>query len=135
LDDATGCVWNHLLKSRSQQAPKKLISVFMKLHDQGTPVKFVRLDDTSELQKLAKECAKPQEKFLRDIKFEFTGRDMPQRNGKVEQNIALMTQRLRATLNGAKLSEELRKVMWGECIMFLEDVENILQSRSYDEPA
>jgi hypothetical protein len=32
VDDATRCVWNHLLKSKSQ-APKKLIGVFTKLHD------------------------------------------------------------------------------------------------------
>ena len=75
------------------------------------------------------------EKVLRDLQFEFTGRETPQRNGKVERKIAVMTRRMRATLNGAKLNKKYRQVLWGEAIMFLEDVENCLQSRTHDTPA
>ena len=134
VDDATGCTWNKVMKSKAE-APSKLMGLFRKLHDRGNPVSFVRLDDASELRKLAKLCEGSAEKFLRDIKFEFTSRDTPQRNGKVERKLAVMTRRLRAILNAAKLSKELRQVLWGECIMYLEDIENLLQSRMYDEPA
>ena len=80
-------------------------------------------------------CEESKEKHLREIKFEFTGRDTPQRNGKVERKIAGMTRRIKATLNSAKLDKKYRKVLWAECIMFLGDVENVLQSRRYDKPA
>ena len=38
-------------------------------------------------------------------------------------------------MNAAKLSEELRKVLWGEAVMYCTDVHNLLLSRSYDKPA
>ncbi len=55
--------------------------------------------------------------------------------GKVERKIAVMTRRIRSTLNSAKLSKAYRQKLWGECIMYLEDVENVLQSRKYEQPA
>ena len=134
VDDATGCVWNHLIKKKSD-APERMKILFNKMSDRGTPVKKVRLDDAAENKKLARLCEEADEKYLRDIKFEFTGRDTPQRNGKVERKIAGMTRRIKATLNAAKLDKKLRQVLWGECIMFLTDVENVLQSRRYDKPS
>ena len=133
VDDATGCVWNRLLKTKGE-APSKIMTLLRRLHDRKTPTKFLRMDDASELRKLAKDCEEAKEDYLRKVKFEFTARDTPQRNGKVERKIAVMTRRIKATLNAAKLTKELRAVLWGECIMYLEDVENVLQSRAYEEP-
>ncbi len=121
VDDATGFVWNRMLKAKSE-APKKIQQMIRKLHDRKTPVKYVRLDNAGELRKLAKECEESKEQYLREVKFEFTGRDTPQRNGKVERKIAVMTRRVRSTLNSAKLSKAYRQKLWGECIMYLEDV-------------
>jgi hypothetical protein len=134
VDDATGITWNHLLKRKSD-APKKVMQLARKLLDRGQQVKFIRCDNAGELRKLQKTCEESPEKYLRDIQFEFTGRDTPQRNGKVERKIATMTRRMRATLNAAKLTKKYREKLWGEAVMFLEDVENVLQSRMHDQPA
>ena len=127
-------MWNRVLRAKSE-APKKIQQMIRKLHDRNTPVKYIRLDDAGEWKKLARECEESKEKCLRDVEFEFTGRDTPQRNGKVERKIAVMTRRIRSTLNSAKLSKAYRQKLWGECIMYLEDVENVLQSRKYEQPA
>ena len=134
VDDATGVLWSHLLAKKSD-APERIKILIRKLHDRGTPVSYLRMDDAGELQKLAKECEKTEEEVLRRIKVEHTSRDSPQFNGKVERKIAVVTRRVRAVLNAAKLTEDLRKKLWGEAIMFVTDVENVLLSRSNDKPA
>ena len=134
VDDATSYLWSHLIKKKSD-APERIKILIRKLHDRGTPVKYIRMDDAGELKKLAKECEGSEEECLRVIKFEHTARDTPQFNGKVERKIAVVTRRIKATLNAAKLTEDYRQVLWGEAVVFDTDVENILLSRSYDKPA
>ena len=134
VDDATGYLWSRLLHKKSD-APEKMKTLIRNLHDMGNPVSFVRTDNAGELKRLANECENSKEECLRKIKFEHTGRDSPQYNGKCERKIAVVTRRIRSSLNAAKLTQELRNVLWGEAVMFNTDVENILQSRSYDEPA
>lgn len=134
VDDATGCTWNQLMKRKSE-APKMVTKILTRLIDKGYKPKYVRLDDAGELKKLARLCEESTNKGLRDISFEFIAPKTPQRNGKVERKIAVMARRLRATLNAAKLTKDLRRLLWGEAIMYLEDIENTLQSRSYDKPA
>jgi hypothetical protein len=52
----------------------------------------------------------------------------------VERKIAVVTRRVKATLNAARLLDHYRKKLWGEAIMFVTDVENMLLSQSYEEP-
>jgi hypothetical protein len=61
-------------------------------------------------------------------KSEDTSRDSHQFNGKVERKIAVVTRRVKATLNATKLLDHYLKKLWGEAIMFVTDVENMLLS-------
>jgi hypothetical protein len=134
VDDATGALWSHMMKKKSD-APDQIKNIVRKLDDRGNPVQFMRMDDAAELKKFAEWSDNSDEECFRRIKFEHTSRDSPQFNGKVERKIAVVTRRVKATLNAAKLSDHYRKKLWGEAIMFVTDVENMLLSRSYEEPS
>ena len=134
VDDATGYTWSHLIKEKSA-APKHLKTLVRRLNDRGNPVKFIRMDDAGELKKFAEDCKRAEEECLRKIQVEHTSRDSPQFNGKVERKIAVITRRLKSTLNAARLTEDYRKVLWGEAVINQTDVENMLLSRSYKAPA
>ena len=134
VDDATGYTWSHLIDKKSH-APKSLRTLVRRLNDRGNPVKFIRMDDAGELKKFAEDCKEAKEECLRKVQVEHTSRDSPQFNGKVERKIAVVTRRIKSALNAARFTEEYRQVLWGEAVMNLTDVENILLSRSYDKPA
>ena len=104
VDDATGHCWNCTMKSKAE-APKRLLTLIKSSNDRGHPVKKIRLDDASELRKLARLAKESDDKFHRIIQFEFTARDTPQFNGKVERKIASMTRKVRLTLNAARLTK------------------------------
>ena len=133
-DDATGFMWSQMLNSEAD-APKKVMTFIRKMTDRNTPVKCIRCDDASVWHKLKKLCEESDVKSHREIRFEFTARDTPQRNGMIERRFAVVTRRIRAVLNGAKLPEDLRKILWGEAVMYCTDVNNLLLSRTYDKPA
>ena len=133
VDDATGKLWSFLIKKK-EDVPREIITLVTRLNDKGRPVKYIRLDDAGENKKLEALCRYSNKDHLRTITFEFTSRDSPQFNGKVESKIAVGTRRAKATLNGAKLPKELRSVLWGEAIKYHEDIENTLQSGQYEKP-
>ena len=132
-DDATGIMWSNLLEKEAE-APTKMMTYLRKMADRGTPVKFIRCDNAPVWQKLQRLCEASDEKALRQVQFEFTSRETPQLNGKIERRFAVITRRIRAVLNAAKLPQDLRNVLWGEAVMYCTDVHNILLSRSYDAP-
>ena len=103
----------------------------MKAH--GTPVKFIRLDNAGENRDLQKKCEQSQD--LNDITFEFTPRDAPQFNGKIERKFATMWNRVRANYQAAKLTQKLRNKLWAEACVTAIDIENLLVSASHDEPS
>ena len=49
---------------------------------------------------------------LNDITFEFTARDNPQPNGKIEKRFDIIFNRVRANFGAAKLSRALRNKLW-----------------------
>ena len=133
-DDATGFMWSSMLDSESE-APEKVMTFVRRMADRGITVKCIRCDDASIWKRLQRVCSESKVQELREIKFEFTARDTPQANGMIERRFAAVTRRIRAALNAAKLPDELRKVLWGEAVMYCTDVHNLLLSRSYDKPA
>jgi hypothetical protein len=133
-DDATGFMWSSML-DRESQAPEKVMTFIRKMDDRGHPVKYIRCDDASIWYRLRRMCEGSKVQAHREIKFEFTARDTPQANGMIERRFAAVTRRIRAALNAAKLPDDLRKVLWGEAVIYCTDVHNILLSRSYDKPA
>ena len=134
MDDATSMKWSHILKEKSE-VPDRIMQFARKMADRGTPIKYIRLDDAGENKRLAELCAESKEASLRQIDFEFTARDNPQHNGRVERWIAVGTAHIRATYNAAGLEQDQRQGLWGEVIMFLTDVQNVLQSRVDQQPA
>ena len=134
VDDATGCTWGHLTEKKSH-APKNLRTLARRLNDRGNPVKCTRMDDAGELKKFAEDCKGATKECPRKIQVEHTSRDSPQFNGKVERKTAVITRRIKSALNAARLTEDLRKGLWGEVAMNLTDIENTLLSQSCSKPA
>jgi hypothetical protein len=51
------------------------------------------------------------------VKFEFSGPQKPQRNGKVERNFQTFFERIRAILNSSGVKDQLRSGVWEKCVM------------------
>ena len=67
-------------------------------------VKYIRCDNATENKKLEEAC----EKRGLGIMFEYTAVATPRRNGKLERKFPTLASKVRAVVNGASLSEELR---------------------------
>ena len=133
VDDATGFMWSRLMNKKSDTADTAL-QLLQEINDSGKEIRYIRCDNAGENKVLKEKCGKSPKEWLRKIKFEFTAINSPQMNGKVEIKFAVVTRRVKSILNGAKLSKELRSVLWGEAIMRCTDFENILKSRAYERP-
>ena len=68
---------------------------------------------------------------LKHIQFEYTPRDSPQYNGKVERKIAILHGRVRALFTAAGVPEDFRGKLWAEAASFASDIENLLLSKTY----
>ena len=132
VDDATDMVWTRLLKRKNDTA-KEMMVFLRKMKERGTPVKYIRCDNAGENRDLKTKCE--QSKDLNDIEFEFTARDSPQFNGKIERKFATLFGRMRALFKAAKLTQKLKNKLWGEAAMTVTDLENLLLSRNHAEPS
>ena len=132
VDDATDMTWGRMLKSKKQQVPS-LMEFLRQMKSRGTPVKYIRCDNAGENKTLAAECKKSSD--LNDIQFEFTPRDSPQFNGKIERKFATIFGRMRVNNVAAHIQGKLRMKLWGENCMHSIDVENLLVSSSHDDPS
>jgi hypothetical protein len=129
VDDATGRMWSRLLKRKSD-VPKEMVLVIQEIHDGDKTVKFLKCDNAGENVKLKTHCKESQDKKLRSIQFEFTGRGTPQWNGKVESKFAVVHRRVKAILWTAQLPEHLENKLWGETIISITPLENVLNCAS-----
>ena len=134
VDDSSGITWSRLLKKKSD-SPQEVMEKIQELNDLGIEVLKIRCDDAGENKSLRDICKHEASSIYRKIKFEFTSGMSPQLNGKVERKIAVITRRVRATLNAAGLTDKLRRKLWGEAVMHCTEVENMLVSRTYDGPS
>jgi hypothetical protein len=71
-----------------------------KMASRGTPVKFIRCNNAGENKDLQTKCAKSTD--LNTIQFEFTARNSPEFNGKIERKFAIFFGKgsLRSSLEG-----------------------------------
>ena len=134
VDDATAMTWSEIITTKDE-VPGKMLTLIKNLKARGNVVKYLRCDDAGENKTLQATCEKAEEDYLRNIRFEFTSRETPQLNGKVERKIAVITRRIRAILDATGLPEDMRKPLWGEAVKYCTDIENTLKSRSYETPA
>ena len=134
VDDATSFTWSIFLKTKSEQVPR-LMTFVRKMKARGTPVKKIRCDNAGENKSLQAACLAAGDPDVVNIVFEFTPRDSPEYNGKAERKIAVLHSRNRVMLNAAHLSKKLHDSLWAESGATVTDVENLLLSRTKEEPA
>ena len=99
----------------------------------GTPVKFIRCDNSGENRDLKTKVE--QSNDLNNITFEFTARDNPQPNGKIEKRFDIIFNRVRANFEAAKLSRVLRNKLWAEACMTAIDIENLIVHARHENPS
>jgi hypothetical protein len=120
VDDATNFTWSFFLKQKNHAADA-VINLLKKLLGLGCKVKTIRCDNAGENKDLENKCIKDDK--LCNIQFEYTPRDSPQYNGKVERKIAVLTGRVRSMLTAAGLPDKLRPKLWAEAARTATDVE------------
>jgi hypothetical protein len=102
----------------------QFLKTFQKQHN--LKVKNIRLDNSGE-NKAFKDNA-DKENLLK-LNWEFTAKDAPQQNGKIERKFATLWGKVRAILNSAKLPWALRDKLWAQCANISTQLENVLISK------
>ena len=120
VDEFTSYSWSVFSKKKSE-IPEKLIKIIQKILNDGKQIKYIRLDNSGENKILQEDCEREHLK----IKFEYTSRDTPMKNGIVERKFQKLYNRLRATLKSSGLTSYLKKYFWAECALCVTKLENI----------
>ena len=81
--EATGKKWSDFTITKSDMV-ERTCEHLHKLKTRGILVRYVRLDQAGENQKLAKHAGSSDWAILQPIDFEFTSRDTPQHNSLAE---------------------------------------------------
>ena len=84
VDDYTDYCWSIFLKAKSD-LKVKVMTLLTDLKIAGVNIKFIRCDDSGENKTLFEECRSKGY----GIKFEFSGPQTPQSNGKVERKLQI----------------------------------------------
>ena len=121
MDDATRMCWSAFLKAKSE-APARVLTFIKTMRAKGYNISYIRCDNSGENESLKREC----DKNILNIQFEFTGPNTPQYNGKVERRFATIYGRVRAILNEAKVTTNIRSKLWAEACNHATNIENLL---------
>jgi len=117
LDDYSGCTFGALLKKKSDQQ-QVILAFLQRLQAKGiTPTHvtiFFRVDNAGENKALK---AFLTANGFANVEFEFTPRNSPQFNGRIERKIAVLWSRTRSLLNTAKLPQWLRNGLWPKAFL------------------
>jgi hypothetical protein len=125
MDDCTDMCWSLFLQKKSDQVDQ-LLTLLKDLKAKNLiSVKQIRCDNAGENKSLQKLC----EQEGLGIQFEYTAPGTPQLNGRVERKFATLYGRVRAMLNGARLTKELRHGLWTEAARTASDLENTLVTK------
>ena len=125
LDDFTDMTWSFFIKSKDEQV-EPMMDLFRSLNKRGTPVKHIRCDNAGE--NLLLEQAIKKDPVL-NVTMEYTPRDSPQYNGRIERKFAWYWQGTRANLNAAMLPDAIRKPLWSAAANYTESVGNVIVTR------
>jgi hypothetical protein len=120
VDDKSDKTWSFFLKKKSDLADKMMVFL-REMTKSGTPVTFIRCDNAGENKSLQTDISK--DNFVKS-QFEFTPRDSPQYNGRVERVFGELWDRVRAILNEANFPPAMRNGLWAEAARFAELVRN-----------
>jgi len=95
----------------------------------GMKVKFIRCNNAGENKTTEERFIKEK----RNITFEYTARNTPQQNGKVESTFAILYGRMRAMMNYAGITPEKREKIWTEAAATATKLENIIVDKKEDK--
>ena len=128
VDQFSNCLWSFFLFLKSDEA--EVMSLFVDEIEAATgkKIKYIRCDNAGE-------NIKTEERFVKDkrgITFEYTARNTPQQNGKVERAFATLFGRVRAMLNQAGMERSKRDLLWTEAAATATKLENILVNKQED---
>ena len=129
VDEATNMKWSFFLHTKKQQTPV-LLGFIKTLKELGRPVKFIRCDNAGENETLKKQL----DLQGSSIRFEYTARQTPQQNGKVERAFASLYGRMRAMMLGAGLDESSKMKLWMEAAATATKLDNILSVAGESSP-
>ncbi len=129
VDDATDMAWSVFLKHKSDLC-ERLVNFIYNMKSRGTPIKYIRLDNSGENVAFQKQC----DRLFLNIKFEFTSPDTPQQNGRVERKFAILYTYMRSLLNAANLTRDLKNLLWAEAAMHSTDIINGLCTSVNSKP-
>ena len=129
VDEATSMKWSFFLKSKDSQVAL-LIGFIKTLQNQNKQVKFIRCDNAGE--NISLQQALDSEGM--NIKFEFTARETPQQNGKVERAFATLYGRMRAMMVAAKWDDEMKHKLWMEAAATATKLDTIMNDKGEKSP-
>jgi len=129
VDEATSMKWSFFLKTKSQQVT--VLQSFLKtLKEIDHPVKYIRCDNAGENYSLKKQL----DHQGSGIRFEFTARNTPQQNGKVERAFASLYGRMRSMMSSAGLDDAQKYKLWKEAAATATKLDNILTKDGETSP-
>ena len=129
VDEATSMKWSFFLKSKDAQVP--LLTGFIKnLQEQGKNVKYIRCDNAGENVSLQQSL----DNDGMNIKFEFTARETPQQNGKVERAFATLYGRMRAMMTAVKWDDQMKHKFWMEAAATATKLDTIMNEKGQKSP-
>jgi hypothetical protein len=124
MDEYTNCLWSYFMKTKDDHVSVIIKHIKMLENEPKVKVKYIRCANSGENHDI--------QNYLRErsprmrCKFEFTAPDSQQQNGKFERKFATLYGRVRAILNFAEFTENLRNVMWAFCYLQATRIDNIL---------
>ena len=102
VDDHTDYCWSFFVKKKSELKDKVVPLIKELKAKNGIEVKFIRCDNAGENNSLEEECKKEG----LGVTFEYTAVNTPEHNGRVERKFATLYGRVRASLNGARVTKK-----------------------------
>ena len=130
VDEATDYKWSKFLRTKSE-LPKIMLEFLKERKSEGLEMKFIRLDNAGENKKF-QELAKKQ--GFSHLIFEFTAPGTPMQNGVVERGFATLIGRVRAMMNNAGFTKEMRAKLWAECARTATMLENNMPDKKGEDP-
>ena len=120
VDQYTSMKWNFFLRTKDEQ-PKVLTNFVQKMSHM---VKIERWKFDNAGENKSTQTMFEEKGF--GINCEFTSRETPQQNGKVEQAFAILFGRVRALMTNAGFEKVKREVLWAECAATATKLDNLL---------
>jgi hypothetical protein len=124
MDEYTNFLWSYFMKTKDEQVSIIIKHNKMLQNEPKVKVKYIRCDNSGENHDIPNYLRERSPRMR--CKFEITAPDSPQQNSKIERKFATLYGRVRAILNRAEFTENLRNMMWAFCSLHATRLDNIL---------